>query len=187
MGDSNISESKKNDFIDKLQKVIENIQTAGYAAESKEWQNIEATVQSATASAMAKNQGTDVNVIISKLLLDHFGKFMSSDHKDAMQRELTKYKDATTPMQKDESARKLEDLNDNYGLFVSGFLLNIAGHDESNPMRANKALVAYNQFMAALNGGNITRAREILDSNRDLIDSEVILPGVGGTTGVGTN
>lgn len=59
----------------------------------------------------------------------------------------------------------------NYGLFVSGFLLNISGHDESNPVRANKALVAYNQFMAALNEGNVSRANEILDANTDLMGS----------------
>ena len=109
---------------------------------------------------------------------------MSSEHKDAMRRELTKYEDATTPMQKNECASNLEELNDKYGLFVSGFLLNISGHDESNPVRANKALVAYNQFMAALNEGNVSRARDILDANQDLIGHDTVIS-VSSTTGIG--
>lgn len=186
MGDPNISESQKSCFIDKLQKVIEGIQVGSPSAESKEWQTIENSVQSATTVATTKEEGTDVNVIIAKILLDHFGKFMSSEHKDAMRRELTKYEDATTPMQKNESANKLEELNDNYGLFVSGFLLNISGHDDSNPVRANKALVAYNQFMAALNEGNVSRARDILDANQNLIGRDIVIT-ASSTTGIGQN
>lgn len=186
MGDPNISDSQKNGFIDKLQKVIEGIQVGSPSSESKEWQNIENSVQSATTAATTKEEGTDVNVIIAKILLDHFGKFMSSEHKDAMRRELTKYEDATTPMQKNECASNLEELNDKYGLFVSGFLLNISGHDDSNPVRANKALVAYNQFMAALNEGNVSRARDILDANQDLIGHDTVIS-VSSTTGIGQN
>ena len=188
MGDPSISDVKKNDFIEKLQKVIEGIQIGTPTPESKEWQKLEDNVQSAQNVATTQEEGTDVNVIIAKILLDHFGKFMSGEHKDAMRRELTKYDDATSPMQKNECAKKLEELNDNYGLFVSGFLLNISGHDDSDPVRANKALVAYNQFMAALNEGNVSRAREILDANRDLINGRIstTYPGPG-TTGLGGN
>lgn len=184
MGDPEISESQKNGFIDKLQKVIENIQVSTLDSESIEWQNIENTIQSATIVATTKEDGADVNVIITKILLDYFGKFMSDDHKNAMRRELTNYEDASSSsMQKSEISGRLEALNDYYGLFVSGFLLNISGHDESNPVRANKALVAYNQFMAALNEGNVSRAREILDANQNLIDITDI--SISSTTGIG--
>lgn len=184
MGDPNISDSQKNSFIDKLQKSIETIQTAGQNYTGKDWQNIENSVQTATTSATTKEEGTDVNVIIAKILLDNFGRFMSSEHKDAMRRELTNYEDATNSMQKNEIAERLGELNDNYGLFVTGFLLNISGHDDSNPVRANKALVAYNQFMAALNEGNVSRARDILDANQNLIGSDTVIS-VSSTTGIG--
>lgn len=184
MCDQNIDDGKKTSFIEKLQKTIDTIQTGGLTPESKDWQTYEATVQSATTVATTKDEGESVNVIISKILLDYFGKFMSGEHKDAMRRELTKYEDATTPMQKNGIANKIEELNDHYGLFVHAFLLNISGHDNNDPVRANKALVAYNQFMAALNEGNVQRAREILDANENLIGS-VTLPTGGGTTGIG--
>lgn len=184
MGDPSISDNQKNSFLSKLQKTIEGIQTGNMSAQSKEWQDIESNVQGATTTATTKEEGTDVNVIIAKILLDHFGKFMSGEDKDILRRELTKYEDASSPMQKNECAQKLEEIIDKYGLFVSGFLLNISGHDDSNPVRANKALVAYNQFMAALNEGNVSRARDILDANRDLIGSNTVISAAS-TTGIG--
>lgn len=186
MGDPNVSDSQKSIFIDRLQKVIEGIQADSLSPESTEWQSIENSVQSATTTATTKEEGTNVHVIIAKILLDHFGKFISNEHKDAMRRELTNYENASTPMQKNESASNLEKLNDNYGLFVSGFLLNISGHDNTNPVRANKALVAYNQFMAALNEGNVPRARDILDANQDLIGRDTRIS-IGSTTDISKN
>ena len=184
MNDSNISDEKKNGFIEKLQKTIDNISVVKHAPESKEWQNFESSVQSATTAATTKEEGDSVYVIITKILLDQFGKFIREEDKSAMRRELTKYEDASSPMEKNEIANKLEELSDNYSLFISGFLLNISGHDESDPVRANKALVAYNQFMAALNEGNVQKARDILDANSNLIGSASLPTGVQ-TTGLG--
>lgn len=169
MNDSNISDEKKNGFIEKLQKTIDNISASKHAPESKEWQNFESSVQTATTAATTKEEGDSVFVIITKILLDQFGRFIREEDKSEMRRELTKYEDATTPMEKNEIANKLEELADNYSLFISGFLLNISGHDESDLVRANKALVAYNQFMAALNEGDVQKARDILDANSNLI------------------
>ena len=86
-----------------------------------------------------------------------------------MRRELDRYKNASSPMEKNDAVNKLDDLTEKYGLFTHGFLLNIAGHDQDDPVRANKALVAFNQFMAALNEGNVQRARDILSANENLI------------------
>lgn len=182
MEDSTISARHKISFVERLQKIIEGIPGSGYSPEDKKWQGIESTVQSALATATTPYEGPDVNVIIAKILLDNFGKFISSEDKDAMRREIINYEDATTSMQKNEIAGRLGELNDRYGLFVSGFLLNICGHDESNPVKANKALVAYNQFMATLNEENISRARDILDANSDLIRNIDI--SVGSTTSI---
>lgn len=185
MNDPNISEDKKTNFIEKLQKTIDSIQSGCLIPESSEWQNYETAIQNATTVATTQEEGEDVNVIISKILLDFFGRFMISEHKDAMRRELTNYENATSPMQKNEISNKLEALNDHYGLFTHAFLLNISGHDSSDPVRANKALVAYNQFMTALNEGNVQKARDILEANENLI-GEVKLPTGGGTTGLGS-
>jgi hypothetical protein len=69
-------------------------------------------------------------------------------------------------------------------LFTHGFLLNIAGHNANDPVNANRALVAFNQFMAALNENNVQKARDILEANDYLIAS--LRPNIGGGgTGVG--
>lgn len=184
MNDPNIADDKKNEFVDKLQKTIDTISTSKMSSTSSEWQKIESSVQSAETVATTKEESDSVFVVIAQILLDHFGKFIREEDKSAMRRELTNYEDATSSMQKTEIAKKLEEYADKYGLFVHGFMLNISGHDQSNPVRANKALVAYNQFMAALNEGNVNQAREILSANESLIGG-VQLPGPGSTTRVG--
>ena len=184
MNDPNIADDKKNEFVDKLQKTIDTISSSKMSSSSSEWQKIESSVQSAETVATTKEESDSVFVVIAQILLDHFGKFIREEDKSSMRRELTNYEDATSSMQKTEIAKKLEEYADKYGLFVHGFMLNISGHDQSNPVRANKALVAYNQFMAALNEGNVNQAREILSANESLIGG-VQLPGPGSTTRVG--
>ena len=183
MNSSEISEEKKTTFINDLQKIIEGINVGSFSSESPEWQKVEDKTNSSVQMASAKEEGEDINVIITKILLDHFGKYMSIEHKDAMRRELTNFENATSPLQKSEISERLRELDDNYGLFIRGFLLNLSGHDNSNPVRANKALTAYNNFLAALNESNVQRARDILDANRDLIGKDTRIPTIPGGTG----
>lgn len=187
MNDPNISTEKKTNFLSDLQKIVEGINTMNLSSESKEWQNIEDKTRNASRIASTREEREDLNVTLTKILLDHFGKYMANEHKDAMRRELTNFENATTPMQKSEISDRLKELVDNYGLFIDGFLLNIAGHDNHNPVKANKALTAYNQFIAALNEGNVQRARDILSANEDLIDFGDLPKGGGDTTGLGHN
>ena len=116
--------------------------------------------------------------------MENFGRFIKDEDKTAMRRELDRYKNASSPMEKNDAVNKLDDLTEKYGLFTHGFMLNIAGHDQDDPVRANKALLAFNQFMAALNEGNVQRARDILSANEHLIGN-INLPATGATTGIG--
>ena len=184
MNDPNISDSKKADFVDKLQKVIDTISSCNYFPESSEWQKIEDSLKSASQVATTKDEDIPVQLIIAQIQLENFGRFIKDEDKTAMRRELDRYKNASSPMEKNDAVNKLDDLTEKYGLFTHGFLLNIAGHDQDDPVRANKALVAFNQFMAALNEGNVQRARDILSANEHLIGN-INLPATGATTGIG--
>ena len=184
MNDPNISDSKKADFVDKLQKVIDTISSCNYSPESSEWQKIEDSLKSASQVATTKDEDIPVQLIIAQIQLENFGRFIKDEDKTAMRRELDRYKNASSPMEKNDAVNKLDDLTEKYGLFTHGFLLNIAGHDQDDPVRANKALVAFNQFMAALNEGNVQRARDILSANEHLIGN-INLPATGPTTGIG--
>ena len=172
------------DFVDKLQKVIDTISSCNYFPESSEWQKIEDSLKSASQVATTKDEDIPVQLIIAQIQLENFGRFIKDEDKTAMRRELDRYKNASSPMEKNDAVNKLDDLTEKYGLFTHGFLLNIAGHDQDDPVRANKALVAFNQFMAALNEGNVQRARDILSANEHLIGN-INLPATGATTGIG--
>ena len=169
MNDTSISDSKKVDFVEKLQKVIDTISTCNYSPESNEWQKLEDSLKSASQVATTKEDDIPVQLIIAQIQLESFGRFIKDEDKSAMRRELERYKNASSPMEKNDAVNKLDDLTEKYGLFTHGFMLNIAGHDQDDPVRANKALVAFNQFMAALNEGNVQRARDILSANEHLI------------------
>ena len=187
MNDPGINDEKKSEFVEKLQKTIDTISVGNFNAGSTKWQELESSVNTATTVAKTKEEGDSVFVIITKILLDNFGRFIREDDKSAMRRELTNYENSTSPMAKNVIAGKLEELSDNYGLFIDGFLLNISGHDDSDPIRANKALVAFNQFMAALNEGNVNKARDILSANHSLIGTTGLGSGPGWSTGIGSS
>jgi len=183
MNDPDVSASKKSEFVEKLQKVIDSISSSNNAPESSKWQEFEDTLKSASQVALTQEEGTPVQMIIAQIQLENFGRFIHEDDKAAMRRELERAKNASSPVEKNDAVNKLDELTEKYGLFTHGFLLNIAGHDPSDPVRANKALVAFNQFMAALNEGNVQRARDILSANEHLID-RINIPGIPGTDGI---
>lgn len=184
MNDTDISEVKRAEFVDKLQKIIDNISANKFSPDNREWQKIEDSLKSACQMATTKEERDPVQVAIANILLENFGRFMSEDDKKSMRRELDRYENSSSSIEKSDAAQKLDELTDKYGLFTHGFLLNIAGHDSKDPVNANKALVAFNQFMAALNEHNIQKARDILEANDYLIGS-LRIPTTGGGTGLG--
>jgi len=114
----------------------------------------------------------DIHVLltIAQIQLDIFGRFIKDDDKDALRREVERAKNASSPMERKDSAKKLNELTEKYGLFTHGFLLNLVGNNDPDPVRANKAQTVFNQFMEALNEGNIQSARDILSANEDLME-----------------
>lgn len=185
MGDSSISDIKKSEYMEKLQKTIELISAGGLSPESRDWQDIEHKLDTAVTVAQTKDSEKSVYAVIAKIQLENFGRFMRDDDKNAMHSELAKVESAATPMAKNEALGKLEELTEKYSLFTHGFLFNIAGHSSDNPVNANKALVVFNQFMAALNAGDVDKARDLLSANESLLEGLKPDALTGGTTGIG--
>ncbi len=180
VNDPSISDDKKNAFIEKLQRTIESISSGTRTPESKEWQSFENMVTNASQVAKASDgDDNDVILIIAQILLQNFGRFMKEEDKNAIRAELSNVQNASNPMVKQAAIEKLNDLTEKYGLFTHGYMFNIVGHDSSDPVRANKALVVFNQFMAALNEHNVAKAREILDANIKLLEGVSIPQGPG--------
>ena len=184
MNDPDISESKKAEFVVKLQKSIDEISSNNLSPDNARWQEIEDTLKSASQVATTQEEREPVQIIIAQIQLENFGRFISEEDKVAMRRELSRAENATSSFEKNDAVQKLDELTEKYGLFTHGFLLNIAGHDDGDPIRANKALVAFNQFMAALNEGNVQRARDILSANENLI-GRISLPTTGRSDSIG--
>ena len=149
------------------------------------WQNIEDSLKSASQVATTKEESEPVQLIIAQIQLENFGRFIKDSDKVAMRNEISRYENSSSAIEKNDAVQKLDELTSKYGLFTNGYLLNIAGHDDRDPVRANQALVAFNQFMAALNENNVQRARDILAANEHLIRNINIPTGPGGTTGIG--
>ncbi len=123
-----------------------------------------------TSCSESDNTNIQVLIIIAQIQLDNFGRFIKDDDKDSMCRELERAKNASSPMERNDVANKLNELTEKYGLFTHGFLLNLVGHNDPDSVRASKAQTVFNQFMDALNEGNIQSARDILSANEDLME-----------------
>lgn len=167
MNDTSVSDSKKQDFLSKLQETIENINSNRPTDSDSSWQDMEQGLNVARQAALSKEDDNSVYEIIAKILLANFGKFINDDDQEAMRRDLN-FVEGDDVVAKNAALKRLETYATKYGLLVDGFMLNIAGHDGKDPVKANQALVAYNQFMAALNEGNIDRARSIWSANASL-------------------
>ena len=186
MTDQSIRDVKKAVFVEKLQKIIDDISSNKYEPESTKWQEFEDALKMASQVATTKEEREPVQVIIAQILLENFGRFIREDDKKAMRAELSRYENSSSSVEKNDAVQKLDELINHYGLLSDGYLLNIAGHsDKVDPVSQNKALVAFNQFMAALNEGNVPRAREILSANDYLIGKMSITRAGGGSTRIG--
>lgn len=186
MTDQSIRDVKKTIFIEKLQKIIDDISSNNYEPESTKWQELEDALKLACQVATTKEERDPVQLIIAQVLLENFGRFIVEDDKKAMRAEISRFENSSSSVEKNDAIQKLDDLISDYGLLSDGYLLNIAGHsDKVDPVSQNKALVAFNQFMAALNEGNVQRAREILSANNYLIGKMSIKRTGGDSTGIG--
>lgn len=111
-----------------------------------------------------------VQIFIANILLDNYGRFLEEDDKIAIHREISRIENSSSPIDKNDAAQKLDDLINSYSLLSNGYLLNIVGHsDVVDPVSRKKALEAFNQFMAALEDGNVQKARNILSLAENLL------------------
>lgn len=129
-------------------------------------------IEKAENKKCSESEETDILglIMIAQIQLENFGRFIKDDDKDALRREVERAKNASSPIEKKDAANKLNELTEKYGLFTHGFLLKLVGHEDPDPVRASKAQTVFNQFIDALNDGNIQSARDILSANEDLTE-----------------
>lgn len=189
LSDSSISDNKKAEYISKVQESIDIISKNNYNEDASEWQDIENKINLAQNHARVADNGDDdnsVSLIIAKILLGTFDRFISTEDESEMKSHIAKVESSSNPMEKVVSLKKLESLTEKYSLFTTIFMFQLVSMNNStNPALAARADKAYNDMMNALNRHDIDTVRDLISSNSDILDS--IGTGINIKTAIGYN
>ena len=181
LSDSSVSDSKKAEYMSKVQESIDVISRSNFKEDSSEWQDIENKINLAQSQARVPENSDDdksISLIIAKILLGNFDRFISSEDESEMKSLISKAESSTNPMEKVVSLKKLETYSEKYGLFVTIFMFRIVAEspemstkitDRSGISVAVRADKAFNDCMAALNRHDVDAVREIIAINSDLL------------------
>lgn len=181
LSDSSISDNKKAEYMSKVQECIDIISKNNYNEDASEWQDIENKINLAQSQACVPENSDDdksISLIIAKILLGNFDRFISSEDESEMKSLISKAESSTNPMEKVVSLKKLETYSEKYGLFFTIFMFRIVAEspemstkitDRSGISVAVRADKAFNNCMAALNRHDVDAVREIIAINSDLL------------------
>lgn len=181
LNDPSVSDNKKAEYMSKVQDCIDIISKSNFKEDSSEWQDIENKINLAQSQARVPESSDDNNsiyLIIAKILLGNFDRFISSEDESEMNSLISKAESSTNPMEKVVSLKKLETYSEKYSLFVTIFMFRIVADspemsttitDNSGVSVAVRADKAFNDCMAALNRHDVDDVREIIARNSDLL------------------
>ena len=174
LNDTSVSDSKKAEYMSKVQESIDVISKNNYNEDAAEWQDIENKINLAQNHARVPDSGEDdnsVSLIIAKILLGTFDRFISTEDENEMKSHLSKVESSSNPMEKVVSLKKLEHLTEKYSLFTTIFMFKLVAMNDSNPVLAAQADRAYNDMMNALNSHDIDTVRDLISSNSSVLNS----------------
>ena len=172
LNDSSISTSKKADFLSKVQECIDIISKNSYKEDASEWQDIENKITLAQNQALTpEDDEVSINLIIAKILLGTFERFISTEDEETMRSLISKTESPRNPMEKTISLKNLENITEKYSLFTTVFMFKIVSMNETNTSLAARADKAFNEMMNALNRHDIDTVRELISSNSVLLNS----------------
>lgn len=172
LSDSSISDNKKAEYMEKVQESIDVISKNHYKEDATEWQDIENKINLAQNQAQVLDDDHSVNLIIAKILLGTFNRFILSDDEEEMKSLVSKAESSSNPMEKVVSLKKLENLTEKYSLFTTIFMFKIISmNTSSNPAIAARADKAFNDMMNALNRHDIDIVRDLISNNSSILNS----------------
>lgn len=171
LGDSSISDSKKSEFTSKIQKVIDTISAGNLKEDASEWQDLENKTNLATNDAHLPDESNESTaLIIAKILLGTFSRYISSEDESDMRENITKAEDSSNPMGRVVALKKLESLTEKYSLFTTMFMFKIVAMGNSlDPATAARADKAFVDMMKALERHDVDTVRDLISSNSDLL------------------
>lgn len=173
LGDSSISDVKKAEYMSKVQECIDVISKSNFKEDATEWQDIENKINLAQNNAhVPEENDNSVSLIIAKILLGTFDRFIATDDENEMKSLISKAESSSNPMEKVVSLKKLGDLTEKYSLFTTIFMFKIvAMNDSVNPSIAARADKAFNDMMNALNRHDVDTVRDLISINSSILSS----------------
>lgn len=173
LADDSITDDKKEEYMAKIQECIENISNNHYDADADKWQDIESCVNMAETAAYQNdgNGQVPLSVILAKVLLGTFSRFIRTEDESELRNMLSKAESPTNTMEKTVALKKLETIENRYSLLTVFFMLKIvAMSPKVSPSTAAQADNAFEDIMSALNSGDVDNARNIFSINQHLLD-----------------
>lgn len=173
LADDSITDDKKEEYMAKIQECIENISNNHYDADADKWQDIESSVNMAETAAYQNdgNGQVPLSVILAKVLLGTFSRFIRTEDESELRNMLSKAESPTNTMEKTVALKKLETIENRYSLLTVFFMLKIvAMSPKVSPSTAAQADKAFEDIMSALNSGDVDNARNIFSINQHLLD-----------------
>lgn len=169
--DADINADKLADFFSVMQQQIDDINAHTYSPEDNKWQDIEDTLQRALREARSQEENPDFPIVMAKILLNHFqAQMRDADIADI--KKLLQETEKANGLARKQKLDELEKEVNRYGLLIDGYFFNIIAHNSDDPQKAQRAAVAYDQFMAAVQSNEGQRARNIVNANVDLFKSD---------------
>lgn len=178
---SNITIEKKTDFVEKIQRIVEDIEANYYTSDSEEWGKLEEQVKMAKAVAQMNdsNDENHLGEILATILLQNFSYCLNEFDKDTMKNKLNLLHSTNDVIHKTSLTQELENIATKYSLLLHVFMFKIIAQQSNDPLVAGKANCVYDEMQDALQQGNVSQVRYLIQINEDLLD-----PGQNGGTDI---
>ncbi len=171
LGNPQISDAKKANFIGEMQQVIDTINKNSYSPTDSRWADHENEIRSAnTRALMGDKQENNIGEIYASILLGNFARFLDSSDATEMREALFKIKSSSDSFEKDSLRHELERIARKYSLLIHVFLFKLIGDSSSNPQVAGRAICVYDEMVNALECNNVNEVNELIRANQDLLE-----------------
>lgn len=171
LGNPQISDAKKANFIGEMQQVIDTINKNSYSPTDSRWADHENEIRSAnTRALMGDKQENNIGEIYASILLGNFARFLDSSDATEIREALFKIKSSSDSFEKDSLRHELERIARQYSLLIHVFLFKLIGDSSSNPQVAGRAICVYDEMVNALECNNVNEVNELIRANQDLLE-----------------
>ena len=171
LGNPQISDAKKANFIGEIQQVIDAINKNNYAPTDSRWADHENEIRSAnTRALMGDKQENKIGEIYANILLGSFARFLNEADATEMRETLFKITNSSDNFEKDSLRQKLESVAGKYSLLIHVFLFKLIGNSSNNPQVAGRAVCVYDEMVNALDNNNVSEVNELIRANQDLLE-----------------